>query len=174
VKFILYVATTLDGYIATEAGGIDWLTRFGTNEENGYAAFYGTVDALVMGATTYEQVLGFGDWPYPGKRSYVLTHRNFTTNRDDISFVSSIAVILADAERRGLDRVWIVGGGKVASLLITSGLVDEYIVTVMPIILGAGISLYQAVPEQPLELIRTKSYASGAVELHYRKPAQGL
>ena len=64
-QFLLYIATTLDGYIASADGGIDWLTSLDTgNEDTGYEAFYRTVDALVMGAITYEQVLTFGAWPY--------------------------------------------------------------------------------------------------------------
>jgi dihydrofolate reductase len=166
--FILYVATTLDGYVASSDGSIDWLTSLETSgEDNGYAAFYETIDALIMGAATYEQVLGFGDWAYPGKSSYVLTSRALSTDRNDVVFINTIEEALKDIERRGLKRVWIVGGGKAASAFMVKGLVDEYILTLIPIILGTGISLYQAVPEQKLNLVKTKSYASGAVELHY-------
>lgn len=171
-EFILYVATTLDGYIASSNGGLEWLTAFETDDaEDSYTAFYATIDALIMGATTYEQVLEFGDWPYPGKLSYVLTSRNLSTDRDDIVFFSQIEALLEDIKHQGFRRVWIVGGGKVASLLMAQGLVDESILTIIPIILGAGISLYQTAPLQMLNLVRTKSYASGAVELHYKKMA---
>ncbi|MBW4541887.1 MAG: dihydrofolate reductase family protein [Myxacorys chilensis ATA2-1-KO14] len=169
-KFILYLATTLDGYIASSDGSIEWLTSFETNgEDNGYIAFYETIDALVMGSATYEQVVGFGDWPYPDKLSYVLTNRNLSTNRNDVVFVSDVKAILEDVKRKGSKRIWIVGGGKVASLFMVQGLIDEHILTLIPIILGAGISLYQAVPEQKLNLVKTTSYASGAVELRYKK-----
>jgi dihydrofolate reductase len=168
--FILYVATTLDGYVASSDGSIEWLTSLEANgEDNGYTDFYETIDALVMGSATYEQVLGFGDWAYPGKLSYVLTSRSLSTKRNDVVFLKTIDAVLEDVKRKGLKRVWIVGGGKVASLFMTKGLVDEYILTLIPIILGTGISLYQAVPEQRLNLAKTRSYASGAVELHYTK-----
>lgn len=169
-KFILYLATTLDGYIASSDGSIEWMISFETNgEDNGYIAFYETIDALVMGSATYEQVVGFGHWPYPDKLSYVLTNRNLSTNRNDVVFVSDVKAILEDVKRKGFKRIWIVGGGKVASLFMAQGLIDEYILTLIPIILGAGISLYQAVPEQKLNLVKTRSYASGAVELRYKK-----
>lgn len=133
-KLILYVATTIDGYIASVDGSIDWLTSFGTDDQdNGYLAFYSTIDALIMGATTYEQVLGFGDWPYPGKLSYVLTRRSLASERDDILFVNTLETVLEDIQQKALQRVWIVGGGKVASQLMAAGLIDEYILTLIPI-----------------------------------------
>jgi dihydrofolate reductase len=169
-EFILYIATTLDGYIASPDGSIEWLTSLETNgEDNGYEAFYETIDALIMGSTTYEQVVGFGDWAYPGKPSYILTNRNLSTDRNDIFFISDIEAILRDINDRGYKRIWIVGGAKVASLFMERGLIDEYILSLIPIILGTGIFLYQNVPEQKLSLVKTKSYTSGAVELHYQK-----
>jgi dihydrofolate reductase len=68
-EIIYYVAASLDGYIAMPDGGVDWLSPYNTaNEDYGYSAFYGSVDALIEGSRTYEQVLGFGEWPHPGKR----------------------------------------------------------------------------------------------------------
>jgi dihydrofolate reductase len=122
----------------------------------------------VMGATTYEQVLGFGEWPYPGKPSYVLTTRPLVSDRSDITFIHTLDTALAEIQHRGFNRVWIVGGSKLASLFMQHRLIDDYIVSLIPIILGSGISLYSAVPEQQLMLIDTKRYASGALELWYQ------
>ena len=168
--FVLYIATTLDGYIARSNGSIDWLSNFEVaGEDYGYADFYTTIDSLVMGSATYEQVLGFGEWVYPGKISYVLTRRECVSDRNDIVFVKGgIAEVVDRVTQRGDRRVWVVGGGKVASQFIQQGWVDEYIIAVMPIILGAGISLFQNVPELRLNLIHQQSYASGVVMLHYR------
>jgi dihydrofolate reductase len=166
-KFILYIATSIDGYIARLDGKVDWLP---TPEDSSYAKFYDSVDALVMGSTTYVQVLSFGDWVYPDKLSYVLTNRNLSTERSDVLFVKGgIEEVIQDVHQKGYERVWLVGGGKVVSLFMRQGLVDEYIITVIPIILGTGISLYQSVPELKLDLIGMQSYSSGMVELHYKK-----
>lgn len=173
-QFILYIATTLDGYIARTDGRIDWLTSFETDgEDHGYDAFYATIDALVMGSTTYEQVLGFGEWPYGGTLSYVLTRQTRVGDRPDILFINTIEAVLDDIKTKGFKRVWVVGGGTVASAFMQRGLIDEYILTLTPIILGTGISLYQfvseqSVPEQRLQRIGTKTYPSGMVELHYK------
>lgn len=169
-KFILYIATTLDGYIASLDGSIEWLISFETNGDNGYTKFYRTVDALIMGSTTYEQIVGFGDWVYSGKLTYVLTSRNLTSDRSDVVFIKGgIEAVLQALQHKNYGRIWVVGGGKVASSFMAQELIDEFILTVMPIILGKGISLYQSVPEQKLKLIGTTSYKSGAVELHYQK-----
>lgn len=169
--YILQVATSLDGYIARLDGSIDWLpVPEESGEDYGYTKFYNSIEALVMGSTTYEQVLGFGDWPYPGKFSYVLTTRNLSTTRTDVRFVKGgVEEVVEDVKKKGYKRVWLVGGGKVAASFMEKGLVSEYIIGVIPIILGAGISLYQSVPEQNLDLIETNTYSSGVVGLRYRK-----
>jgi dihydrofolate reductase len=170
-KFILYIATSLDGYIAKLDGGIDWLpSPEAGGESSSYTQFYSSIDALLMGSTTYEQVLGFGDWVYPDKPSYILTSRNLSTVRTDIFFVKGgIEEVINEINQKGYQRVWVIGGGKVASAFMQRNLVDEYIITIIPIILGAGISLYQFVPELKLDLISAKSDSSGMVELYYRK-----
>jgi dihydrofolate reductase len=170
-KFILYIATSIDGYIAKLDGGIDWLASPKEGGEiSDYTQFYNSIDAIVMGSTTYEQVLEFGDWVYPGKPSYILTSRNLSTVRTDIFFVKgSVEELVEEINQNQYQRVWVVGGGKLASAFMQYGLMDEYIITIIPIILGAGISLYQFVPEMKLDLIHSKSDSSGMVELYYKK-----
>ncbi|RZM77752.1 dihydrofolate reductase family protein [Leptolyngbya iicbica] len=170
-QFILYIATTLDGYIASPDGRIDWLTTLDAGSEDvGYEAFYNTIEALVMGAATYEQVLTFGDWPYAHKPSYVMTRRQLSSDRPDVTFVSDVETVLAEVERQGWQRVWLVGGGQVAAEFMRRGLVHEWIVAIAPIILGDGISLYQQVPMQKLQLVNSRHFQSGMVELHYTMP----
>ncbi|WP_204141351.1 dihydrofolate reductase family protein [Halomicronema sp. CCY15110] len=170
-QFILYIATTLDGYIASVDGGIDWLTELDVGSADvGYEAFYHTIEALVMGATTYEQVLTFGDWPYAQKPSYVMTRRSLTSDRADVTFVPDVETLLAEVEHSGCQRVWLVGGGQVAAEFMRRGLVHEWIVAIAPVILGDGVSLYQNVPFQPLRLINSRQFQSGLVELHYQQP----
>lgn len=168
--FVLYIATSLDGYIARPDGSIDWLPAPEVEaDEDSYSQFYSTVDALVMGATTYEQILGFGEWVYPGKRCYVLSRQPRTSDRPEICFVrGGVDEVMERVAQEGFQRVWVVGGGAIASLLIRRNLIDEYIITVIPILLGAGIPLYQSIPEQKLRLIGVRSCASGMVELQYQ------
>ncbi|NEQ42765.1 MAG: dihydrofolate reductase [Leptolyngbya sp. SIOISBB] len=168
-QFVLYIATTLDGYIASADGGIDWLTALDADDEDlGYEAFYQEIEALVMGAATYEQVLTFGDWPYTNKLSYVLTHRNFSTERSDIQFVHDIEALLTAIQNQGFQRIWVVGGGQIAAEFMRRRLINDWILAIAPIILGDGISLYQNVPLQKLQLLSTRRFQSGIVELHYK------
>jgi dihydrofolate reductase len=171
LQVVLYIATSLDGYIARPNGDLDWLPApepEGDRQPDGYTQFYDSVDALVMGAATYEQVLTFGEWPYPGKPSYVLSRRSLSTNRADIHIRANLDTVLMEIQQQGYRRVWLVGGGKIVSLFMQRGLVDELILTVIPVILGAGIPMFASVPEVLLELIQTKAIPSGMVELHYR------
>lgn len=172
IEFIIFIATSIDGYIARSDGSIDWLPSPDLNEEDsGYSTFYDSIDALIMGSATYKQVLGFGDWPYPGKISYVLTSRNLSTKRTDVLFVrGGVEEVLKNVKEKDYKRVWLMGGGNLASSFINRGLVNEYIIAIVPTILGSGISLYQSVTELKLELVSTKSYSSGIIELHYKKP----
>jgi dihydrofolate reductase len=104
--YILQVATSLDGYIAKLDGSIDWLpVPEEGGEDYGYTKFYNSIEALVMGSTTYEQVLGFGDWPYPGKFSYVLTSRDLSTTRTDVYFVKGgVEEVVEDVKKRVINE----------------------------------------------------------------------
>lgn len=171
-EFVLYIAISLDGYIARTDGRIDWLPPPNVDgEDYGYAEFYASIDGVVMGSKTYEQVLEFGEWEFADKRSYVLTHRNLTSNRDDIVLVQEgISAVLEKIKQQHLQRVWILGGGQVASAFIEQGFVDEYKIAVIPIVLGSGIPLFcPTASEHKLTLVEAKPYDDGVVMLHYRK-----
>lgn len=170
-EIILYIAVSLDGYIATKDGGVDWLSiAEDAREDYGYSAFYDSVDALLMGRHTYEQILGFGDWPYAGKTSYVMTSRALSCERGDVQFVSNdIAKLVERINATAHQRVWLAGGGQLASHFHQQRLITEYQLFVIPVTLGGGIPLFLAHQGmQRLELTHSQAYPKGVVELHYR------
>jgi dihydrofolate reductase len=172
----LYIATSLDGYIARADDGIDWLSIVEKEgEDYGYGAFYDSVDALIMGRRTYELVRSFSDWPYPEKQSLVFTHRDLATGRDDVEVASGdVKTVLAAMEARGYRRLWLVGGGELTRAFLQQGLIDEYIISILPILLGGGLPLFPPPGlEQRLELASAKQYPSGLVQLHYRVGGTG-
>lgn len=170
-RVILYIATSLDGCIADADGGVDWLESAASPEDGdyGYAEFYASVGSLVMGRTTYEQVRGFGDWPYPGKPTRVFTHQALEGAHPDVEFVAGDPRPVLE-QLFAWGDVWLVGGAELVRGFRELGLVDETILTVLPVILGAGPRLY---PEgglgESLELLEAKSWPSGFVQLRYRQ-----
>jgi len=167
---VLYIATSLDGYIARLNGAIDWLSMVEQEgEDYGYGEFYQSIDGLVMGRKTYEQVLGFGEWPYPDKLSVVLTRQEMESDRPTIQFTTDeIESVLQQLADKGMERIWIVGGGEVVRLCLQHRLVKEFIIAVIPILLGEGIPLFPApFPDIRLTLLDTKAFPTGAVQLHY-------
>jgi dihydrofolate reductase len=171
-RIVLYIATSLDGFIARPDGNIDWLSvveRAG--EDYGYSAFYESVDAVVMGSKTYELCLGFSVWPYPGKKAFVFTGRQLKSDRDDVVFVSpDVRSAQTEFETQGLKNIWLVGGGALTGSFLQQGLIDEFIISVIPIILGDGIPLFPAPgPGAQLELVESTRYPSGLVQVHYRR-----
>lgn len=182
-QIILYIAASLDGFIADAGGGVGWLPAgdgdAGGGDDCGYAEFYGTVAALIMGRRTYDQVRQFGDWPYPGKPVYV-----FSTRLADeappagVRFVQTTAVDFAQtvAPQYAGGIIWLVGGADLAEQFRTAGLIDEYRVFVIPVILGRGISLFGGdangdgdgvANPTPLQLAATEVYGGGIVMLRY-------
>jgi dihydrofolate reductase len=171
-KVTLYIAASLDGYIARNDGGIDWLSILDTEGEDfGYTAFYESIDAIVLGSKTYEVGLGFNQWPYPEKKSFVFTQRHFQSDREDVVFVSEpVKQVLADIEAQGFKNIWLVGGGALINSFLQHSLIDEYIISTIPIILGGGVRLFPAPsPEEKLELINSIQYPSGLLQAHYRR-----
>jgi dihydrofolate reductase len=159
VEIIYYVAASLDGLIATPDGGIDWLKPFeGGAEDYGYGEFYASIEAVLLGRATYETALRFPEWPYPGKPYWVFSRSNGNTPRS----------VVAEMKARGLRRAWLVGGGKLAAAFRAEGLITQHIVSVIPVVLGAGIPLFDGPgPAQPLRLVHSRAYPSGIVQSRY-------
>jgi dihydrofolate reductase len=184
-----YAAATLDGYIADPDDGLGWLMGYegsydGEEAEPGpmsgggsYERFYEGVGALVSGSVTYEFVLDSLEdddrWPYKGKPCWVLSSRDLRVPEGD-----GIDVRIADAsaeelhgemlEAAGGKHLWIVGGGNVASQFADKGLLDEVLVTVVPVVLGDGKPLFdRALPGGPMQLTGTTVFETGMVELRY-------
>lgn len=168
-RIVYYVASSLDGFIADSAGGVDWLPA-GEPNDYGYAEFYAGVEALVMGRRTYDQVLGFGEWPYPGKPAYVFTHSPPSDGPPETSFVrANVPDVAREIAERHSGTVWLVGGADLADQFRQAGLIDEYLIFLIPTILGQGVPLFGGSGSPTaLELESAQSHADGVVALRYR------
>ncbi|MFC4158813.1 dihydrofolate reductase family protein [Chitinimonas lacunae] len=166
-KVSLFIATSLDGYIARADGSVDWLF---TDQDYGYQAFYNQVETLLMGRKTYDQCLSTGDYPYPGKRAYVFSSRPLSWSNDDIEAVSGDAAdFIADLRSQEGGLVWLVGGGALIATCLQHRLIDEFVVSIHPIILGRGIPLFpNSDLSHRLKLESTLAFDTGLVQLRYR------
>ncbi|MGA9517160.1 MAG: dihydrofolate reductase family protein [Trichococcus sp.] len=169
-KVRVYIAASLDGYIAHSDGNIDWLDSVARHDEDyGYAAFIETIDTVIMGRKTYEKVLSFGgDFPHAGRDCYVLT-RTERTPDGQVHFYNGPAEELLDRIRSkpGKD-IFIDGGAEAIDLFRKKGLIDSYTVSIIPILLGEGIPLFkESMEELPLKLVEATTFDSGLVQLTY-------
>ena len=163
-KIVVYIASSLDGYVARENGDIDWLPE---PSESGYDSFYKSVDTVIMGKTTYEQVLTFGSYPYTNKKSFVFSRTN-RNNDENVEFVSDIAKFVDDDFPGAGKNIWLVGGPQIIASFLKQESIDEIIITVIPVLLGKGIPLFKNVEkETKLELIKTEKFGQ-LVDLHYK------
>ena len=165
---VAYVAVSLDGYLAREDGTVDFLKKYPL-EEFDFHGFFDEVDALVMGSTTYEQILGFG-WPYGDKPALVLTSRNLElADGATVTFSSDpTGDAIRSYAKTTSERLWVVGGGKVITDGLAAGAIDTLDLFVMPEILGSGTPLFTKAYEGPLDLVESKSFSNGVVRLVYR------
>jgi dihydrofolate reductase len=184
-----YCAASLDGYIAEADDSLDWLLDYegsfeGDGVESGprgdggaYERFYQGIGALVSGATTYEFVLDHlsedSEWPYAGKPYWVLSSRELPVPEGqgvDVRIVKAKVANLYDEmiAAAGERNLWIVGGGNVASQFADAGLLDEVLVTVVPVVLGSGKPLFDdRLPGGAMQLMGTRVFDTGMVELRY-------
>ena len=175
-EIVYYVASSLDGYIATTDGGVEWLPAIeSTGEDYGYYEFYASIDALLMGSRTYEQILRYAHWPYPGKPCWVFSRRHLQVAHTEVILTSqSPRDIVVELHTRRLHRVWLVGGGELAASFRAHGLIDEYVIGVIPTILGAGIPLFASPgPGEQLKLVECKAFPKGEVLLRYLRASDG-
>ncbi len=169
-EVIYYVGCSIDGFIADEQGGVDWLGSVETEgEDYGYASFFDSIDALVMGSRTYEQVVGFGEWPYATKSCWVLSQRPLAPAAPAVRITSGEPnEVLAEIDRAGHSRVWMVGGSQAAGAFLERSLMTQLVISVIPVVLGRGIPLFQGVGSiREFALERTDRFQSGVVQCRY-------
>jgi dihydrofolate reductase len=166
-EVIAYVAVSLDGYLAADEGAVDFLERFGTSEY-GFHKFFDSIDAVVMGSATYEQILGFG-WPYGNTPGLVLTTRELRAPEGPEISYSDEPTGIAIRRYADLydDRVWVVGGGKVITEGLLQGAIDVLEMYVMPVVLGSGVPLFSSPYDGRLDLANTEAFSNGVVKLVY-------
>jgi len=156
----------MDGYIAKEDGSVNWLPE---NTDSGYDQFYNSIDTVLMGKKTYEQILTFGKFPYKDKTSYVFTRNPNQKKKDEnVEFVSKVEEFTKKLISSSGKDIWLVGGSDIASTFLNNKFVDELILSVIPLVLGKGIPLFKNIKEEiKLELIKTTEYTK-LIELSYK------
>ncbi|QFT87418.1 Dihydrofolate reductase [Bacillus sp. THAF10] len=171
-KVVLFIATSLDGYIATKEESLDWLMETEGEGDNGYAEFYQTIDAVIMGKKTYDWVMNheLEEFPYKGKACYVYTRSTNVEDTEDVTFVrGEVSELIHQLQQQPGKNIWIVGGGELLHHFIKKDLVDEYIITIAPTILGGGIPLFKEDNQTTkLKLNQIKQYGDFA-EIRYTK-----
>ncbi|MFC1879671.1 dihydrofolate reductase family protein [Chloroflexota bacterium] len=174
-KNVVFIAKSLDGYIADKDGGLDWL-QYIPNPDNldmGYKKFSNCVDAIVMGRKTFETVCGFDiDWPY-SLPVFVMSSTLESAAEEYKGKVEIIkgspAEITAELHKKGFTRLYIDGGVTIQNFL-KEDLIDELIITTMPILLGGGAPLFGDLPkEMEFEHVESTLYLNAIVQDHYRR-----
>ena len=170
----LFIATSVDGFIAREDDGLDWLEVAGSEEDHGFAAFMARMDGLVIGARTYRMVLGFGgDWPY-AKPVVVMSRSGVEVPEALEGRVRVMAgtprEVMATLDAEGWERAY-VDGGQLIQAFLRDGLIKEMVITQVPVLLGSGVRLFgETGGDVALEAVRAERFPSGLVQTRWRVP----
>lgn len=168
-KIIAYIAISADGFIARPDGDVAWLDRPTTAGDYGMGDFYKSIDTVVMGRKTYDIALKFGQKSYPGKKNYIFSRNHPAGRTLDVEFVRDGADEFARRLRsvRG-KNIWLVGGAELIAEFLDAEQIDEFIMHVIPTLIGEGIPLVHPRRRSvPLALVACKAYPDGVVQLHY-------
>lgn len=174
-KIILYIAVSLDGYIAGNDGSLDFLSLVeNPSEDYGYLEFTKSIDTVVMGRKTYDKVLSFGiDFPHKNKKCFVVT-KTKQGKDDNVEFWNKdpgeLIRNLLDQEGK---NIFIDGGAALVDALMKLDLIDRYILSTVPVFIGDGIPLFKpGRPNMKLQLLHSVSYSSGLVQNWYERIKQ--
>jgi dihydrofolate reductase len=174
-KIKLYIATSIDGYIARKNNSLDWLYALENpnNIDHDYGAFLSGIDAVVLGRNTYEEIMSFGvEWPYADCDTYILTSSSefkIQTPRTSLLNILDINAVV-QLKAKSKKDIWIVGGGRLISGFLDLEAIDEMTITIIPTLLGEGIPLFPNNPKETrFELINAESFETGAVNLNYKR-----
>jgi len=170
LKYVGYIAMSLDGFIADVDGSVAWLDAF--NEalaadggDGSYGEFIAPIDALIMGRTTYQQVLEWG-WPYEERAGYVLT-RQANLQGDHIAAAGDIKTLCIAIENAGHKNVWVMGGGETQRAALDAGMFHTVSLFVMPTLLGRGLPCFAPGAQHKLTLTSATQMAGGIMKLDY-------
>lgn len=172
---VLYIAVSLDGFIAGPDGNLDWLNAVPPPQtgDYGYQDFLKSVGTIVMGRKTYDEIIGFGiDWPYVGIDSYVVSNNEHLLIRSPDTYLlkGSIGDFVTELQQKASKDIWLVGGGQLITSFINEDLLDKMILTLIPQVIGEGIPLFAHKPMHTnWRLTQTATFDTGVVSLTYEK-----
>lgn len=170
----LFIAMSLDGYIADENGHVNWLQGQvnGQDDMESYTTFIKDIDTVVMGWNTYHQVrfdLSPDTWMYEDLKSYVITHRKLEDEKNMFFRHQDVGEVVKELRQEEGKGIWICGGAGIIQPLIQQHLIDVYHISIIPTILGKGIHLFEQFDkEMPLQLVETRNY-NGIVDVIYKE-----
>lgn len=169
-KLILYIACSLDGYIAKPNDDLSFLKIVeSVGEDYGYEDFIKNVDTVIVGRRTYDWLINQGyDFPHADKESYIITRQEKPQEGNLTFYNGDLSILVKQLKQKSGQQIFCDGGAEIVTLLLGEKLIDEIILSVVPVLIGDGIRLFKDQrPEQKLQLLSTKSYDSGLVQLHY-------
>ncbi|MGR6088048.1 MAG: dihydrofolate reductase family protein [Arcticibacter sp.] len=170
-KVILYIAMSLDGYIATKENSIDFLSMVEQQgEDYGYADFVKSVDTVIIGRKSYEKVLAMGfEYPHAEKDVYIMTRAERPAIGNFKFYNGDLAQLVNDLKSQSGKNIYCDGGAEIANELMKNNLIYELIISIIPILLGDGIKLFNdGRPMKKLSLVSSKQFESGLMQLHYK------
>jgi dihydrofolate reductase len=169
-KVIVFIAMSLDGYIARENGDIDWLLQNSPAdpEAYGYSEFYNSIDTVIMGKATYDQLPELSDsFPYGDKKCYVFS-RTASGRDENAEYVSGeIGPFVETLKRRPGGNIWLVGGSELIEGFLEAGAVDEFMISVIPVLIGRGIPLFRKSSREERLQLKNHFRFGDCVMLHY-------
>jgi dihydrofolate reductase len=174
-KVILYIATSLDGYIAAPNDDLSFLSVVQKEgEDYGYGDFIQSVDTVIMGRKTYDWVMTqVPEFPHADKEAYIITRNERKGMGNTHFYTRDLEALILQLKSGSGKNIFIDGGAQVVNELLEQSLIDEFVISIIPVLLGRGTRLFQdGRPLQKLKHAGTKSYDTGLVQLHYVREAE--
>ena len=173
-KVILYISMSIDGYLATKADDLSWLSIVEKKgEDYGYTAFNEEVDTYIVGKKTYDIILQLtgGVFPQAEKfKCYVLTRTEKTSENGVTFYTGDVSKLIHKLKQEGGKHIYCDGGAEIVKMFMEKDLIDEYIISVIPILLGDGKRLFKGgISSLKVKALPSKYFESGLVQLHYER-----
>ncbi len=170
-KVILYIAISLDGYIAKPNDNLEFLSIVEQEgEDYGYSEFVKSVDTVILGRKTYDWVMTqVSEFPHADKNSFIITRTARPSIGKTIFFTGKLRDLITKLKTENGKNIFIDGGAEIVNELLKENLIDEFIISIIPVLVGNGTKLFKdGRPEQLLELVSTKKFDKGLTQLHYK------